>query len=497
MKTSFLILVSLFLFTELNAQFTLNLKGVESKTGKEIILKEIGKSSASEDAFWYVFIESAGETKKYGFNELKKYNFSVSNIKEFWQNQAVTNEVYESLTKFGPQYDLRREWEGEALQYLNELEQRNLFFNDSYLENYLYTIVYKLYPGSINDGRPGIVNVKIMIDNTPNAFIFTNGTTIITTGLLSTINSEEELIGIMAHEIAHFVLDHSTININKAIQRQKNAEFWAAFATTLAAAAEVYASSQNEYYVPGALTYNTAILSYSIANAFTERLGLKYSREQELAADKCAVELMKFLNVEPTALASALIKIKNYCILSGNYFALSGEGTHPGIQDRINKIGNTKEFSSKTYDKLISFVISTNAIIEFNNKHFDACNNLIERNINAGVPTEDDYILKAMTNLCLYNNTEKNTENITLINKAKNLNIAPSVNLYKQEALAFIRLNKYPEALVSLQSYEDRLGEEYIKVDKIKNEYLWSSTIQYVENELNWTKKMIYKVKSM
>lgn len=492
MKAMHLILGLIIICFETNAQFTLNLKGIDPKSGKEILLKEI----ALKYDYWQVNIEIDGAIKITGFNELKKYIFTVSNLQEFWQNQAVTNEVYENLTKYGTQYSLRREWEGEALQYLNELEQRNLFFDDSYLENYLYTIVYKLYPGSINDGRPGIVNVKIMIDNAPNAFIFTNGTMIITTGLLTTINSEEELIGTMAHEISHFVLDHSTININKAIQRQKNAEFWAAFATTLAAAAEIYTSTQNEYYVPGALTYNTAILSFSIANAFTERLGLKYTREQELAADKCAVELMKFLKVDPTALSSALEKIKDYCILSGNYFALSGEGTHPSIQDRINAIGKPNQFNSVSYDKLISFVITTNAIIEFNNKHFIACRSLIDRNINAGIPTEDDYILGAMTNLCLFDNLEKNNENIAFINKAKNLNIVPSLNLYKQEALSLIRLKKDSEAVISLQNYNTKLDEEYNKVDKIKNEYLWSSTIQYLDNEINWTKKMIYKIKN-
>jgi beta-barrel assembly-enhancing protease len=492
MKKLLNLIVLMIICVGAKSQFTLNLKGTETKTGKQILLKEI---SAQND-LWYAFIESDGAKKSIGFNELKRYTFNVSNIKEFWQNQALQNEVYESLTKYGMQYNLRREWEDEALKYLNELEQNNLFFNDSYLENYLYTVVYKLYPGSLNDGRPGIVNVKIMLDNSPNAFIFTNGTMILTTGLLSTINSEEELGAAMAHEIAHFVLDHSTININKAIQRQKNAEFWAAFATTLAAVSEVYVASQNEYYVPGALTYNTAILSFSIANAFTERLGLKYSREQELAADKCAVELLKFNGIDHTALSSVLQKIKDYCIISGNYFALSGSGTHPNISSRIASIGLPSQFNSLTYDRLISFVISTNAINEYNNKHFEACINLINRNIKAGVPTEDDYLLLAMTNLCLYDNEEKNKENLDLINKAKNLNVVPSINLYKQEALALIRLKRNSEAITSLQNYKSQLEEEYKKFENIKNESLWRMNIQYFDKELAWTNKMAYKIKN-
>lgn len=490
MKKSYLFLAFIFLFIESYSQFTLNLKGEEVKSGTKVELTEIAVNPAG---YWSVFLMKDGEIKSTGFNELKKISFAVNNVKEFWINQAVINEVYESLTKFGLQYDLRKEWEEEALQYLNELEQKNLIFNDSYLENYIYSLAYKLYPGSINDGRPGLVNVKIMVDKLPNAFIFPNGTLIITTGLLSTINSEQELIGVLSHEISHFVLDHSTINLNKAIQRQKAAEFWAAFATGLAAASEIYTASQNQYYVPGALTYSTAILSYSIAAAFTERLGLKYSREQELAADKCATELMKYLKVDPTALSSALSKIKDYCLINGNYFALTGEGTHPSLKQRIEAIGTPAKFNSSSYDKLISFVNSTNAIIEFNSKHFNACQKLVDRNILAGIPTEDDFVLKAMTNLCLYDNDEKNNENFDLINKAKELNVVPTININKQEALVLIRLRRFPEAITALESYNEKLNQEYERVEK----YSWFTTMQYLEEERNWTAKMIYKVRSM
>ena len=117
----------------------------------------------------------------------------------------------------------------------------------------------------------------------------------ISTGLLSTLKSEEELLGVIAHEISHFVLDHSMININKAIERRKKAEFWAAFATGVAAAAEGYSAASTGYYSGGTLTMSTAILAYSIASEVLDRLGLEYSREQESKADESAKELMKLI----------------------------------------------------------------------------------------------------------------------------------------------------------------------------------------------------------
>jgi Zn-dependent protease with chaperone function len=494
MKKNLFILLLIIICIKSNAQFTLDLKRSNSSGENEIMLREITSDNGIPKA---VFLVNGKERQECNPDQLKKMKFEIRNLKDFWQNQAVFGGVYESLLSYGTQYDLRKELENDALGYLKELGQNKLFFNDSYLENYLYSIVYKIYPGSINDGRPGILNVKIMVDNNPNSFIFPNGTMVITTGLLSTINSEEELIAVMAHEISHFVLDHSIFNINKTIQRQKNAEFWAAFATGLAAAADIYTSSKNEYYVPGRLTYNIAILSNQIASSFSQRLGLKYSREQEYAADQCGVQLIKFLKIDSTALSSALSKIGVYCIKTGNFIAISGEGTHPSIQNRIRTMGKPNQFNSPSYDKMISFVISNNAIIEFNESHFNICNILIDRNIKAGVPCEDDLVLKAMTNLCLYDNIEKNNENLELIKRAKNLNVLPSINIFKQEALILIRLKKFSEALVSLQTYEDKLSEESIKIDKIRNESLWTSTMQYIDNEVNWTKKMKDKVKSM
>jgi Zn-dependent protease with chaperone function len=489
---------------QLSAQFTLNLTGISSKSGRKVELRDIVTDGAVDstsvlkagDPLKLRILED-GELNSYKYADLKKFRFDANNLKQFWQNEALNNGVYESLAKYGMQYDLRDEREGEALKFLNELGQQGLVFEDSYLESYLYTLTYKIYPGSIEDGRPGILNVKVMMDNAPNAFIFPNGTMILTIGLLSTLNSEEELTAVMAHEIAHFVLDHSLINQNKAIKRQHAAEFWAGFATVVAGAISGYASSQQVNINPVVFTMGTAFLSFTIASAFSERLNLKYSREQETAADQCAVELLKFIRVDPTALSSALTKIKKYCIMTGNYNVISGNGTHPDIAERIRLIGTPNQFSSTAYDKIISFVNSSNAAIEFNCRHFYACQSLVDRNINSGVPTEVDYILKAMTNLYLYDTLEKNVESLELIKKAKSLNVDPNFNVSKQEALVLIRINRLPDALVALKSYSEKLDQEILNTEKIRNQELWSSIKQYLEDEKVWTAKMIYKVKTM
>ncbi|BDX37818.1 hypothetical protein CYCD_11730 [Tenuifilaceae bacterium CYCD] len=233
-----LILLLLVLPFIVNAQLTFELKGVINKKisstlieGNDVELKLV----YGVDGFGKAKILCSNEEETIDLKHLDRISFKTNSLREFWQLQSIKGEVYYNILKNGMQYKLRKELEDETLEYINYVESNNLLFQDSYLESYIYSLIYKIYPDRLNDGRPGLLNIKIIKDLSPNAFIFPNGSLFISTGLLSTINSEEELIGILAHEVSHFVLDHSIININKVTARQKRAEFWAAFATGIAA----------------------------------------------------------------------------------------------------------------------------------------------------------------------------------------------------------------------------------------------------------------------
>jgi beta-barrel assembly-enhancing protease len=489
-KTSKFLLLCILLLSSysIKAQVPISIK-VDYK-GKTAEIIDIHKDLYSP---YLLLLIDGKEEKIKGFNDI---NLSVKSLKDFWVNQAYKGKVYENILKNSYQYDLRKDLEIDALNYLNKLSENQLLVEDQYLENYLYSLICKIFPEQLNDGRPGILNIVIMKDSDPNAFICQNGSMVITTGFLSVINSEEELVAAMAHEISHFVLDHTVININKEIKRQKSAEFWSALLTGVAAASEVYAASKNEYYVPGAVTYATAVLAYSISNGINKRLGLEFSREQELEADLCAIEMLNFNQKDPTALSSVLNKIKNHSLINGDYYSLSGEGTHPNISERIRIIGTPKIFKTEDYDKIFSRIISQNAVIEFNQKHFIACQSLVNRNISSCVPMEDDYILKAITNLYMFNTDDKNNEALELINKAKQLNMNMLI-LPKQEALVLIRLNRNQDAIKELENYMVRLNEKYLGLDKILNQYRWTSEKDFLDNEKEWTASMIYKLKNL
>jgi Zn-dependent protease with chaperone function len=269
------------------------------EVGERVTLRSIQKDYVYN---YYYLILFEGSTQRIAISDIKKIEFDKPSSKEeLWQIARIKASLDESILSKGYQYEMRNDLEDETIDAIRNFEKYYGFFNDEYLLDYIQRLLNKIHSITLNDGRPGNLTVKILNSSTPNAFCMPTGTVILTTGLLSTIRSEDELIGILAHETAHFVLDHQIININKAIARQKRADFWTGFSTAIAAATEIYLSEKNDYYFTGSLTSATAVLSNSIANSINERIGANYSLEQEWEADNAAVMTLTLLGKDPGA----------------------------------------------------------------------------------------------------------------------------------------------------------------------------------------------------
>ena len=130
----------------------------------------------------------------------------------------------------------------------------------------------------------------------------------------------------------------------------------------------------------------------------------------------------------------------------------------------------------------------------FNQKHFETAASLINRNINALVAIEEDFVILAAVTMNMYDTEEKNLEALGLINRAKTLNVYPTINLSKQEAIALIRLGRNAAAQKSLEAYQDALNSQWDKVNNIQNENFNSALRIYLTEEEEWAIKMIHKV---
>ena len=416
-------------------------------------------------------------------------------VEDVW-NHYIMGSVFNMIQKKGYQTPLRNEMEEDAIDFINKLQNDGRAFKDPYLENYIYSLVAKIAPVTLIDGRPGNVNIVILDDAILNAFTFSNGTIVVTTGLLAALHTEDELVAILAHEIAHFVLDHSIANVNADAKRQKRAEFWASVATGVAAVAEGVAAMKNPYYRPGNGTLAVAMISSSIAESYLKRQGMAYNHEQESEADKVAWELLRFLGYDQNALATALSRLwKTYTDERSNavYYA---SYTHPALIERITNMGKPNEKCDPQYEKMVSFAVSSAAMKKYANRRYRQTLSLVNQNIKNNVGTVSDYILRASCMLALKNDQDSNQEALNSINKAKSLR-PNDLNLYKPEIIALLRLNKRDEAINVLKQYQTSIKQEYENLKQIGNDAEWSLQNNYLNSEYRWAANMLIKLNGM
>lgn len=171
----------------------------------------------------------------------------------------------------------------------------------------------KLNATTIDSNRGESLNIRIIQSPEPDAFMLPNGSMVISTGLLCTLDSEDELAAVIACELGHFVLDHQVNNIYRAERRAKRAAFWAdVFATTASAALDVAYWDDNEDAYAVSLVADIGAIASLLSIPATDRLGMKYKTSQEISSDRLARQLLAFKGYNPDGIASALSKIIGY-----------------------------------------------------------------------------------------------------------------------------------------------------------------------------------------
>ena len=105
----------------------------------------------------------------------------------------------------------------QSKSLFNQMKKRNSIVADPMLENYLLSIVEKLYPNYI-----GYFTIYIVRNSAVNAFVFPNGKVFVTTGLLGIAENEAQIASVLAHEGAHFVSKHSYLTRNNFITSVEN-----------------------------------------------------------------------------------------------------------------------------------------------------------------------------------------------------------------------------------------------------------------------------------
>lgn len=94
-----------------------------------------------------------------------------------------------------------------AAQEQATLEQRGIVLHDDSLTSYLQTVAARLWQQVHTDLEPPAIGV--IMDTRMEAYAYPNGHCYLTTGILDQIETEDQLAMIIAHELVHYVRQHT------------------------------------------------------------------------------------------------------------------------------------------------------------------------------------------------------------------------------------------------------------------------------------------------
>ena len=195
----------------------------------------------------------------------------------------------------------------------DKLEKNNFLLQDKKLNAYVSGIGNRILAQS--NKVPFNFTFSIFNSTGINAFATPGGYIYINKGLISSVENEAQLAGVMAHEIAHANARHVASIIEKS---QK---------LNIAMLAAIIAGA----FLGGGGEATAAIAAFSVAGA--QSMTLKYQREHEEEADRLGIGYLVKAGYYPGAMVDFLKIIKQYEFLSKTVPTYLR--THPGTDDRI------------------------------------------------------------------------------------------------------------------------------------------------------------------
>ncbi|MBC8285258.1 MAG: M48 family metalloprotease [Nitrospinae bacterium] len=155
---------------------------------------------------------------------------------------------------------------------------------------------------------------RIVDSSEINAFALPGGYVYVTLGLMSMVNNEAELAGVLGHEIGHIIFHHGAkqmvrnigaqiLSLGGAIASPKNAGQWLAVST-----------------------------------AMFQQINMGYGREAEIESDEQGILNSKEAGYSPFGMSGFLKSLRQKEIMSGQSYH-SFQASHPDTRDRIVKAG--------------------------------------------------------------------------------------------------------------------------------------------------------------
>ncbi len=228
-----------------------------------------------------------------GVNQIRKGFSDISESEEYFIGRAVAAQV---LTRYKP-------------------------LNDPGLNAYAQKVAQAVALASDRPSTFKGYHVQVLDSSEVNAFAAPGGFIFVTKGLLQLVKSEDELAGVLAHEVAHISKKHGL----KTIQTSR---LTSAFTILGSEAAKNYTSSQ--------VSQLTTAFEGAVDDVVNKLVVNGYSRDKEYEADNFGAQYAKDANYDPGALKTFLARMeKAEGAGGGGMFK-----THPSPAKREAELGS-------------------------------------------------------------------------------------------------------------------------------------------------------------
>lgn len=462
----------------------------KSPAGTPVIIRRVVQmhNSIEHSNNIYYAVEINGVQETISIEDMNMIALSAPETdQEFWQQIYLKRHLYEHFNNRGYKHKLRQEIDEECLDYLDKLNE--IAYQDDYLTSYVQGVFAKLNSTTIDPNRDENLNIRVIQSPEPDAFMLPNGSMVVSTGLLCTLDSEDELAAVIACELSHFVLDHQVDNIYRAERRAKRATFWAeVFADVSDAALDVAYWDDNDKAYTVSLVSDIGLIASLLSIPATDRLGMRYKIGQEFVSDQLARELLAFKGYSPDGVASALNKVIGYYTQQQRSDNLQRYGSTSDLTKRIEKFGEARNLSSRPYLKMTSDVVTFNAAMNLANKRYKEAARLIRKNMDNKLATDNDYIILVKAQMALSNTEETNNQCLALLDKAQELaGASPNLDICKQKILLLMRMNKQAKAANALKEYITLLSQ-------YQDQGIEGEEKKWTNKEIGWANQMLDKI---
>jgi predicted Zn-dependent protease len=178
--------------------------------------------------------------------------------------------------------------------WLRQLRGSASLWPDPLVRDYIEGLLYKL---SLHTSLVQPNFSSVVVDDTQvNAFAVPGGVVGINTGLILTSDSEDELAGVLAHELGHLSQRHFARS-----QEANQYNQWLALAGLLASIAGVVAG--------GAGAGDLGVAVGASAQAIAVQNQLRYSRDYEQEADRLGLQTLTEAGYDPRAMPEFFLKL--------------------------------------------------------------------------------------------------------------------------------------------------------------------------------------------